>query len=59
MADTIQWLATAEAPLPKSPAGGGMPGVRPEFGATPPASDASADPFDPAKGLEDILGERR
>jgi hypothetical protein len=50
------WLATAELPKPAPPAGTGLPGVRPEFEASPPAADAGTDPFDPARTLEEILG---
>ena len=29
--ETYAWLATAQVPLPKAPAGPGIPGQRPEF----------------------------
>jgi hypothetical protein len=57
IADTINWLATAELPKPPAPTGqGGLPGVQPDFDAPLPSSDPSADPFDPAQSLEEILG---
>lgn len=57
IAETINWLATAALPKPPAPTSqGGLPGVLPDFDAPLPTSDPSADPFDPARSLEEILG---
>ncbi len=55
--ETITWLASAELPKPPVPTSqGGLPGVLPNFDVPLPATDPSADPFDPAQSLEEILG---
>jgi hypothetical protein len=52
-----QWLATVELPKRAPPAGGGLPGGRPEFEATLPDADAGlGDPFEASRSLEEILG---
>lgn len=57
--DTYSWLATAQLPLPKAPAGPGVPGQRPEFSAqdmglpTAPAGPAAAPNAEKAKADND------
>lgn len=53
---TAEWLATAELPTPAAPTGPGSPGVRPGFGAEPPAADGATSPLDPARTMSEILG---
>jgi hypothetical protein len=53
---TSEWLATATLPKPPAPTGPGLPGTRPNFGSEVPAADKNAEPFDPARTMEEILG---
>ncbi|MAT69939.1 MAG: hypothetical protein CMJ58_10505 [Planctomycetaceae bacterium] len=52
----VKWLAETEAIRPSIPEGGGIPGVRPPFGAETPAAEVDELDFDPNRPLEDILG---
>ncbi len=58
VAETAAWLASAELPRLKPPTGPGTPGARPGLGADVPPAEGAAEPFDPAKTMEEILGGR-
>jgi hypothetical protein len=57
--DTYVWLATAQIPLPKSPAGSGTPGQRPEFSAgemnLPAAGPATVPKTEDTKSANDAF----
>jgi hypothetical protein len=55
--ETVEWLTTVELPKRTLPTGPGVPGARPGFEATPPATDAQSGlNFDSTQSLEQILG---